>query len=159
MGIIPERYDVHNRSLRLGANPGSELLGYAAGQLGYAQQTSLNQNVTTNSTDITGLSTIIRVGSNRRVKITGKCHFASSVADDQIVFYILEGVTPQNVSYDVMVRAGVGQDVFVEVIITPSAGLHTYKLAAGRVNGSGTITAFAGASTIAFILVEDIGAA
>ena len=38
----------------------------------------------------------------------------------------------------------------------PSAGAHTYKAAAGRADGDGTLTAVSAANVPAYILVEDI---
>src|SRR5688572_29486357 len=159
MGIIPERYDVHNRSLRLGANPGSEPLGYAAGQLGYATQIA-TQSWIVGTTDLIGASVSVTVGANRRIKITGSIKAFRTVPDGTTRLHIQEGAavlliidSQQNIANDILTSIG-------SVVITPTSGIHTYKLTLGRVTGSGTVGSLvSGGGDIGYILVEDIGAA
>jgi hypothetical protein len=43
------------------------------------------------------------------------------------------------------------------VVLTPSAGSHTYKLSLARAAGTGSLTLGAGATFPAYIMVEGIG--
>jgi hypothetical protein len=127
----------------------------AGGQLGYAQIVA-NQAGITAETDLTGLTTTVTIGTNRRIKITG------------FVYQFLR--TAGTVTFTNLVLQQDGVQVAVETVGinntygggtvlwtgTPSAGSHTYKL---RAVTDGTITLVAAATTPDFILVEDIGAA
>ncbi len=126
------------------------------GQLGFAQVASLSQT-TTSEADIAGLSVNIVVPAGRVLKITGKCHLANNLAaGDQNYLGITEAGANLNRSYTDFSNNGLGVDVIVKAIVSPSAGAHTYQLVFGRGAGDGTLTAFASTSTLGFLLVEDI---
>lgn len=133
-------------------------LSLPLGTLGYAQVVAGQGSITT-EVDLTGLAVTVNVGSGRRIKITAECIMLSSVASDNAELRIKEGATQiqtGNVSVGV---ANVGSALTLIAIITPSAGQHTYKLSALRAQGTGSITMYADGNHLAFILVEDMGAA
>lgn len=123
---------------------------------GYAQVTA-NQGGITTEVDLTGLAVTVTVGAGRRILIRGCVRASTTVAQDSFDLKILEGATVlQTAEYvsPVVARAEARR---VEVVLTPSAGSHTYKLTGVRSTGTGTFTMNAGATFPAYILVEDIG--
>jgi hypothetical protein len=156
MGIIPERFDAMPTPLRVGMHPGrNKEIQYAAGQLGYAQVVA-NQGGITALTDLTNLSVTVDFGANRRIKISMDALVNRTVADGVSSLLIREGGT---ILQDAEVRPSTTEAVFVHrhVVITPSAGLHTYKLSLVRANGTGTTGIVASSTFPTSILVEDIG--
>lgn len=133
----------------MGRNPG--------GALGYAQAVAA-QNTITTIADLTNLSVAVTVGANRRIRVSAQVPFrdagGSSVTD---TLYVREGATTLQESVAGNLGANEFADASISAILTPSAGAHTYKLSAAA--GSGTINMVASATKVAFILVEDIGAA
>lgn len=127
----------------------------AGGQLGYAQVVA-NQTPVTAEIDLTGLSVAVTVGTGRRIKISGQTLWIST-ASATVAVEINEGVTELNEFQAHSSIIGNGFSAAPEVIVTPSAGAHTYKLTARMFGGTGTL--LASALTPAYILVEDIGAA
>lgn len=131
----------------------------AGGTLGYAQVTA-NQGSITTEVDLTSLTATVTVPTGRRIRVTGAIDLESTVAADDLGGYIYEGagllVRFFHLSNSSANRGYRGEG---SVVLTPSAGAHTYKLRAGRIAGTGTLTMGASASNPAFILVEDIGAA
>lgn len=129
----------------------------AGGQLGFGAQTATQSGITA-ATDLTGATTTVTVGTGRRVKISAYTETTRTVADGTTRIRILEGATTlqvideqPNVVSDLLSTTGM-------VILSPSAGAHTYKLSLERLTGTGTVGSTVGADLIAFILVEDIGA-
>lgn len=142
----------------------NKLIGYggvdwaprdAGGQLGYTQTTT-NQTGITTSVDLTGLSAVVTVGTGRRVKITGFIPQFTRTAGTVtfVTFHILEGATELGLMTVGMNNTYCG--AVCSAVITPTAGSHTYKLTA---NSDGTVSTTLTATSPAFILVEDIGAA
>lgn len=125
------------------------------GTLGYAQITA-NQTSITTLTDVTGLASTVTVGSGRRIRISFYCHaLGSNVVTDAVTMSIMEGATQlQDGNFEIV--TGFGTAASMSVVLTPSAGSHTYKIQAVR-QGSGSVTVFAGSADPAYILVEDIG--
>lgn len=130
----------------------------AGGQLGYAQAVASQGSITT-LVDLTSLSVAVTVGTGRRVKITAACLAGSTVAADTIDLLIREGSTTLQIAEFRATAASSSESLQAAVVLTPSAGAHTYKLSMQRAAGSGTVTMTAGATFPAFILVEDMGAA
>lgn len=121
--------------------------------IGYAEKTTSQAGIGA-ETDITGLSVNVTVPAGRRIRITGSVSFLPTVANQNNRLRIKEGGTVfQTID---SIQASTGQEERVEgsVVISPTAGSHTYKLS-GQVT-SGTTTVVAGATIPAFILVEDI---
>lgn len=132
----------------------------AGGQLNYAQVVAAQNGITAGPTDLTSLSVAVTVGTGRRIKITGHGQLNYSDATTGHVIDVLEGAvtlgrvggSPRMANTDVQVFDS-------SVILSPSAGAHTYKLSALRYVGAGNLNLQAAATNPAFILVEDIGAA
>ena len=82
----------------------------------------------------------------------------STVANDVAGVAIKEGATDLHRNEAVVVVSGTASvGCAGSVVITPTAGSHTYKLAASRAAGTGNIQVTAAATYPAHILVEDIG--
>lgn len=128
------------------------------GELGYVINTSQTNIAITTEVDLTGMSVTVTVTANRRIKITGQQFFSSTVASDVLCLAIKEGTTQLVAMQSSAATGSNGVTLHGSVIITPSAGVHTYKLSGVRVAGSGTMNT-AGAPTVPnFLLVEDMGA-
>lgn len=133
----------------------------AGGQLtnGYAQAVA-NQGTFTAATDITGLSVTVTIPTARRINIVGSLSLSTSVAGDTAFMLIQQdGATIQSGIVHLPATGGSPGVLERSLVLSPSAGSHTYKIQAGRNSGTGVITSNASANTPAFILVEDIGAA
>lgn len=127
------------------------------GLLGSAEVTA-NQGTFTAETDLTGLSVAVTISSEfaaagRKLKITGSAKFASSVGTDIAGLRIKEGSTQLQERRSL---AASEYPCHCEVIVTPTAGAHTYKLAALRITGTGNITMYAAAGSTGFIFVEAV---
>ena len=131
----------------------------AGGQLGYAEVTAVQASITA-EVDLTGLTTTVTVGTGRRVKITGSILLQSTVAGDHGRMLIRTGGGTQLQFGDVEIATAT-ENYLIErsIVVTPTAGSNTYKLAGLRVSGTGSLTMAAAAGVPAFILVQDIGAA
>lgn len=129
------------------------------GQLGYSEATASQAGITT-IVDLTNLSVVVNVIARRRIKLTGFLPSVScTAADNTMQLKIQEGATVL-VSVDTgNPTANTGDFMRAERVLTPSVGLHTYKLTLARVVGAGSLTVNASATSPAFVLVEDIGAA
>lgn len=132
----------------------------SGGQIGYAQNVTSQNTFTTVVTDITGLSAAVTVGTGRRIRISAELQFTSTAANDELEPTIQEGATVlQTTNVRTSSAAGNLSTGYTSIVLTPTAGLHTYKMAARRVAGSGTVTNFGSATAPSYFLVEDIGAA
>lgn len=130
--------------------------GAPSSTLGYAEVTASQSGITA-VTDLTGLSSTINVPAGRRIKITAKVAVNGSVASNTAALQIQEGATVlQNIQIQNSTTPGNGTTEEGEVIITPSAGMHTYKLTLQLSAGGGTVGMAAASTFPAFILVEDI---
>lgn len=126
------------------------------GSLGYAQATATQGSITT-ETDLTGLTVTATVNSGERIRVKGNILVQTTVAGDVVYLRIKESTTVLQISSLILSSTA---DVYVmpiEVILTPSAASHTYKLSLARQGGTGTISMVAGATFPSFILVEGIG--
>lgn len=129
------------------------------GKLGFSSKTANQGGITTSLTDITSLSVSVTVGTGRLVRISGSVLIGSSAANDSISITTLEGAAVLQDTPSVSNAVSYDYTVHPSVVIAPSAGAHTYKFAAVRNAGAGTIHVTASAAVPSFILVEDIGAA
>jgi hypothetical protein len=137
-----------------------DLEGVAFGTLGYAQLTATQTPITT-VVDVTNCAVTVFVAPSRRIRITGQGPAQSTVAGDHSLGRIKEGATNLGVWY-YLTHQVVTRDTNQNgsVVLTPSAGSHTYKLTMERAGAaSGDISIAATATNPAFILVEDIGPA
>lgn len=126
------------------------------GTLGYAQVVADQTGITT-EVDLTGLSVAVTVGTGRRIEIIGSIGWFSTVADDTVLLAIKEGVDIHQFERDTGPVAGRADGMEKTVVLTPTAGAHTYKLSLRLETGTGTVTMQAGSNHPAFILVKDIG--
>lgn len=111
-------------------DPNRKILGYA--------QSSTNQTGISSLTDLTGMVNVVNVPSGRKIRIKGiVSNINSTVAGDKAQLRIYEGATQLNGGN--IVLSTLGTVVTVEQTLTPSAGVHTYKLALIRSNGTGTV--------------------
>lgn len=149
----PFKWWVENLGPVVGGSGGA--LGTLSG--GYAQVTA-SQTPITAEVDLTGLTVTVTTVASRRYRITA-CVSVAGTDTNTLAVAIKEGATKlQDVS--ITLGATAQQDTLSGfVVLTPSAGAHTYKLTMRRAIGAGTSTMFAAADTPAFILIEDIGAA
>lgn len=141
------------------------------GWIGYAQVTATQALADADSggleTDLTGLAIAVTVGSNRRIRVTGSgvLTLDDPLGNPSCEGYIKEGATylGQWASWDLNAASGLifdraSMSFERSVILTPSAGAHTYKLSAWASAGADMLLA-ASATTPAYILVEDLGPA
>lgn len=130
----------------------------AGGQLGYTQIVANTASFTALA-DVAGLSAIVTVGTGRRVRIVWRGDLLRSVADGTSIIFIAEGATILSRAQGFARTAGESFNSVGSVIITPSAGPHTYKIQGQTTTGTGNTLVVANTDNPAFILVEDIGAA
>src|SRR5438034_8756149 len=123
---------------------------------GYLFVTS-TQGTFTALTDLTGLAVTVTIATGRRIRVSALFALSSSVAADIGAGYIREGATSLQVVNTYLASANVGYYLAFSVILTPTAGSHTYKLSAQRQAGTGNLTMQAAGPSPAYILVEDIG--
>lgn len=127
----------------------------AWGKLGYAQVTAPQAGISA-TVDLTGLTTTVTVGTDRTIEITAQCILSNTAEGTEHQFYISEGATFLQGS----IQSGSNGAYLTHnssVVLTPTAGAHTYKLRAAGVGS--TCNMQASATTPAFILVKDIGPA
>lgn len=170
MSAAPTHSTVHNNAngeiqaieATLGVNPQGAFATVKAyidslpqGELAYAQVTAV-QATLEGGVDLTGLTVTFTFAANRRIRLSGYLALQGSVANDLARVDIKESTTVLVSDQQVLSTSQVG--FHPEIILTPSAGAHTYKLFAVRSLGAGTLSSAAGATNPAFILAEDIGA-
>lgn len=130
-----------------------------AGVLGYAETSAAQNGIGTAWTDVTGLSLPITVVAGRRLRISTMVQttIAATAAAAHVglmdaATYLQQGSHP--------LTAAAYTNGFVSVVVTPSAGLHTYKTRVAC--NSGTINVPynrdpGAAMILSWLLVEDIG--
>lgn len=130
------------------------------GWIGYNESTTNQGSIAGTEVDITGLTATVTVGTSRRIRITVELSLSSSVANDVPSLRIKEGTT-QLQSREEHLGSVVGAlaAISASVVLTPTAGSHTYKATLVRAVGTGTLVVNASATAPAFLLVEDIGPA
>jgi hypothetical protein len=149
----------------LWTNPSDVTVGDVAtpkGVLGYAQVVANQAGMGVALADLTGLAVTVTVAANRRIRISGKCAFISTDAVFGNHIWRLtfrEGSTIFQEIHRPLVNSGNIQSIEGSVILTPSAGVHTFKLSALQTNNAAASSMVASGTMPAFILVEDIGAA
>src|SRR3990167_8046134 len=129
----------------------------ARGTLGYAQVTSSQGSITA-ETDLTSLTVTVTVGTSRRIRVSAFNHIEGTVATDNAVIRIKESTTnlQETVAHLPSSPAPRTSGSAHSVVLTPSAGSHTYKLSLARLDGTGNVGIGASASQPNYILAEDI---
>lgn len=127
--------------------------------LGYAQVVADQGSISSTAVDLTSLTVTVSVPyAQHRIRISAQAQFANTTATDGASLNIVEGVTTLQTAACFSTLANIQAHVCAQVLITPTAGSHTYKLQALTVGG-GTATLKASSGSPAFILVEDLGPA
>lgn len=146
----------------------NKLIGYdgvswasrdAGGQLGFAENRTVTDQVITAGALLTGLSVPVTVGTGRRVKVTLKTNVFSDIIETSAKYTIrIDGVDVDSALVNRL--SGVTEQVvYWAVVHTPSAGAHTYTVFGIRNAGTGIVTNRSQALQSTHLLVEDIGAA
>lgn len=131
--------------------------GASSSILAYTENFASGQTFTNSTIDLTGGAVTVTVPEGRRLRIRGKAHISSGIANDRAILSIREGTTILNDTYYIAKVATIGEDVYVEAVVSPSAGTHTYKLSAVRQSGSGTWSIYSvPGDSITYLSVEDI---
>src|SRR5205807_9649308 len=125
--------------------------------LGYAQIVAGQGGITT-AVDIAGLSVTVTLVAGRRIRITASGAFFDTVATDALEMDIREGATVLQFAIILPAAASTNTTIEKSVVLTPTAGSHTYKVTCLRAAGTGAVTFNAATTLPAFLLVEDIGA-
>jgi len=123
--------------------------------LGYAEITA-NQGGITTEVDVTGLTVTVTVAAGRRVRVSCFGAIASTVlGDESQIKLVMDGLDLQNAE----IFSAIANADYVgtpSVVVTPTAGTHTFTTRAVRTVGSGTLTYTASAVAPSYLLVEDI---
>jgi hypothetical protein len=129
----------------------------APSELGYTETSTATTGVTT-ITDLTGLSVAVTTTTAMTILIEGWIpQIVSTVATDRIDLSIREGSTALATSYATAgVSYGVGGAYVRKRISAPSAGSHTYKLSLTRGAGTGSLSTYCDANTLAHIQVRTV---
>lgn len=126
--------------------------------LGYAELTSGGPVVYQATVDIPNMSVTVTVPAGRRLRLTGYTYVENNNAGVTVAAYIeiAEGATRLHFDQQALVQnaGGAGNGILhASVVITPSAGSHTYKL---RLGASSNVNWYAGTTYPTYLLVEDI---
>lgn len=121
---------------------------------GYASNSSTQNSIGTGATDLTGLTVTVTVATGRRIRVSGSVVIYDASDGRGTVLIRESSTTLQTAPYG---NQGLTQaNVTPSVILTPTAGSHTYKLSATAAGGNGT-KLNNGSTQPDYILVEDIG--
>lgn len=134
----------------------------AGGQLGYTEVNNLADQQDSSAgteTDATNLTVTVTVGTGRRIKITVKGQVFSTILDDACFIRTKEGATTLMLVTMNRLNGSASQYYEFSATVTPTAGMHTYKVSFQRAVGTGRISHRSNALEPSFIRVEDIGAA
>lgn len=128
------------------ASVGNMLLGYA--------QSVVAQTGIGSTTDLTSLSVSVTVpAGGRSIRITGYVSYDPSGGPIYTHCYIFEGATQKQRSSICAINAHGYLMHHPSVVLTPTAGAHTYKLR-GSIEGGATFDTRAGNESPDYILVE-----
>jgi hypothetical protein len=127
----------------------------AGGQLGY-EQVIANQTGISAETDLTGLSVIVTVATGRRIKISSLTWVRQNISAALVTVRIKEGATSLARS-QITLATNDQTPLSPFIVLSPSAGSHTYKLTLAT--SANTVDLIAASGEPSLILVEDIGAA
>jgi len=129
--------------------------GVARGTLGYVETTTGVGGI--GAAPVSLVSVTFTAVEGRRYKVTGHTFCAATGAGNSVAVELREGSTRLVAGGQYLAAAGVGYGCDTSVVLTPSAGSHTYSLVVFQTVANGTVSANAAADAPTFILVEDIG--
>jgi hypothetical protein len=137
----------------------------AGGWLGYAEVTASQIGIVAEA-DVAGLTVAPEVNDGRRIKVSAHVNlkYNSTTAESfRLLMHLKEGSTYLGGARFAGFSNGISDDPEVSaspfVILTPTAGVHTYKVALARNLGTGTVETVSSATFPLSILVEDLGPA
>lgn len=102
---------------------------------------------------MTGLSMSVNTPSGRKIKLSFTGWPVGTVTGDEIDYTFKESSTVLQRG-SIPLTASKNIKYHDEIIFTPSAGVHTYKMTVTRLSGAGTVTAGASSTRIAHFTVE-----
>jgi hypothetical protein len=120
-------------------------------------KTANQSNIISTESDLTNLTTTVTVGAGRRVRVSFQVKVFRTTADGYANIRIKEGTT---IFFAQAFHNGIalsGDSISGFVLLTPTAGVHTYKLSMLRVSGTGSLTLEADVNAPSFVMAEDIG--
>lgn len=129
----------------------------AGGQIGYAQAV-VDQTAITTLVDMTSLTAAVTVGTGRRIRVSAFVSAENTTATQGAQIQIQQDGVQVELDGRAFNNGNVQERLYPSVVLSPSAGAHTYKLVIGNYVG-GTVIARASATAPNWILIEDIGAA
>lgn len=125
------------------------------GTIGYVQVTTGQTGIGTSFTDLTSLFYTVDVPANHRIRITaGTYQWAQQTSAGIPQVAIFEGATELEQANDSAAASAYAGGLAPSIVLQPTEGSHTYKLAAKTT--AGTVTMAAGSDQPAFLLIEDI---
>lgn len=133
------------------------------GWIGYAQVTAA-QAIGGAEVALTGLEVAVTVGAARRIRVTGSGTISQAVGNPTRVFGIIQqdGAGIGRWAEHFFDTADFEQRAEASIVLTPTAGAHTYRLTMMSFDGTGAVIGsnlLASAARPAFILAEDLGPA
>ncbi len=121
-------------------------------------RTSDQPGVSNIETDLINLNTTVTVGAGRRVKVSFQAALSRTVVDGYTFLNIKEGATTTFLTFSqIPSHPNIGESISGFVLLSPTAGVHTYKLTLRRSGGTGTVGLVANSLQPATIVAEDIG--
>jgi hypothetical protein len=134
----------------------SQIAAAAYKVLGYAQVVADQTGIGTTPVALAGLSLPVQVAANRRIRVSAFGEFTASTSGNTVrMRTLIDGANAQLAAVTIQSGAQV-QSVQSAVVVTPTAGLHTFSLNAQMSAGTGTVSLNATAGPC-FIMVEDLG--
>lgn len=138
----------------------TRLDGLPRGWLGRARVTAAQAIATGTETDLTGLALTVTVPADRCIRLSAAGLITRTVADGASIGRFKEGATELGRWAQSAPSAVAESDQAAGfVVLTPTAGAHTYKLTLQRFSGTGSVSLSAGATNPAEFVIEDLGPA
>lgn len=108
-------------------------------------------------TDIPGTMLNVSVPSGRTIRLTAKIHVSTlTETNNRVRLAIMEGSTILGVAYRVISAGSIGEELIAQIVLSPSAGSHTYKLGISRDNGAGTARIYSISTEPTLFTIEDV---
>lgn len=127
------------------------------GLIGYANVTS-TQSTITSAVDLTSFTLTVTVGTSRIIRVAWHVPVQQGTNNDGFIVTLLESSTQLGSGAQTMTSNAVGVTIDGYVILSPSAGSHTYKLQGAQLVG-GTCATTCSATNPGSLIVEDLGVA